>query len=427
MSDIVIKAENLGKKYIISHQGSLKNKRAFRDYLGGFTQNLIAKGGSLLSSTSSKISKQADEEFWALKDLNFEVKQGDVVGIIGRNGAGKSTLIKLLSRITEPSTGRVSIKGRVASLLEVGTGFHPELTGRENIYLNGSILGMSRIEIKRRFDEIVEFADVSRFLDTPVKRYSSGMYVRLAFSVAVHMEPEILIVDEVLAVGDAEFQAKCLGKMNEISKQQGRTVILVSHNMGTIMQLCKSCILLKSGMIEQSGEAALVIPFYHKFESVAFVGKEQDDEDLFIRKIETVGSTGQNQSSFSHSEQIRLRMTLCINRYESFQNIEVSMLTRQKNRVFTSNQLLRHFADEHSSEVTIDFIVEGDLIAPNEYSFTVILNNRVGTTIFHQVNDVCTIRVYDNGTDLASVEGSDNGCIILSDQWETVNKQETVA
>ena len=189
------------------------------------------------------------EEFWALKDVSFEVKRGEVLGIIGRNGAGKSTLLKILSRITEPTEGRVTLRGRVASLLEVGTGFHPELTGRENIYLNGAILGMTRAEIRRKFDEIVAFAEVEKFLDTPVKRYSSGMYVRLAFAVAAHLEPEILVVDEVLAVGDAEFQKKCLGKMNSVATVEGRTVLFVSHNMAVVQHLCERVILLKNGVL----------------------------------------------------------------------------------------------------------------------------------------------------------------------------------
>ena len=206
---------------------------------------------------------RSKEEFWALKDVSFEVKRGDVVGIIGRNGAGKSTLLKVLSRITEPSEGRVCINGRVASLLEVGTGFHPELTGRENIYLNGAILGMARAEIKRKFQEIVTFADIENFLDTPVKRYSSGMYVRLAFAVAAHLEPEILVVDEVLAVGDAEFQKKCLGKVSEVAKA-GRTVLFVSHNMGSIASLCETALLLQHGRIGAAGPADRVIETYSR-------------------------------------------------------------------------------------------------------------------------------------------------------------------
>jgi lipopolysaccharide transport system ATP-binding protein len=207
------------------------------------------------------VAGDTTEEFWALKDVNFEVKRGEVVGIIGRNGAGKSTLLKILSRITEPTEGRVEIRGRVASLLEVGTGFHPELTGRENIYLNGAILGMSRAEIRRKFDEIVAFAEIEKFLDTPVKRYSSGMYVRLAFAVAAHLEPEILIVDEVLAVGDAEFQKKCLGKMQDVAGG-GRTVLFVSHNMGAVSTLTERCLYLAQGRIAFSGETSQCIEEY---------------------------------------------------------------------------------------------------------------------------------------------------------------------
>src|SRR5207244_3345082 len=203
----------------------------------------------------------ASEDFWALKDVSFEVRQGEVIGIIGRNGAGKSTLLKILSRITDPTEGRVTINGRVASLLEVGTGFHPELTGRENIYLNGAILGMTRAEIGRKFDEIVAFAEVEKFLDTPVKRYSSGMYVRLAFAVAAHLEPEILVVDEVLAVGDAEFQKKCLGKMSTVASG-GRTVLFVSHNLTAIESLCHSCIALQRGRIFTRGSPTDVLDKY---------------------------------------------------------------------------------------------------------------------------------------------------------------------
>ncbi|MBV8093168.1 MAG: ABC transporter ATP-binding protein, partial [Acetobacteraceae bacterium] len=205
------------------------------------------------------------EEFWALKDVSLEVERGEVLGIIGRNGAGKSTLLKILSRITEPTRGRVVLRGRVASLLEVGTGFHPELTGRENIHLNGAILGMARAEIRRRFDEIVAFAGVEKFIDTPVKRYSSGMYVRLAFAVAAHLQPEILVVDEVLAVGDAEFQQKCLGKMDEVSRREGRTVLFVSHNLSIVEKLCQRCIWLDRGTIRQSDSVAAVIKGYLSF------------------------------------------------------------------------------------------------------------------------------------------------------------------
>ncbi len=253
MSDAIIKVENLGKKYIIGHQKQEKYT-ALRDVIGNSVKSIF--------KPNSK-TRNTQEEFWALKDINFEINQGDRVGIIGRNGAGKSTLLKILSRITEPTKGQIKIKGRVASLLEVGTGFHPELTGRENIFLNGAILGMSRVEIKKKFDEIVAFAEVEKFLDTPVKRYSSGMYVRLAFAVAAHLEPEILIVDEVLAVGDAQFQKKCLGKMKDVGKE-GRTVIFVSHNIGAISSLCNKGIYLNSGILKYQGTIQKSVDCYLK-------------------------------------------------------------------------------------------------------------------------------------------------------------------
>jgi len=258
--DLVIRVENLGKKYVIGHESERERYVALRDVLTR-TARRFARSAMDIARGKPIVHGDTTEEFWALKDVSFEVKRGEVVGIIGRNGAGKSTLLKILSRITEPSEGRVCINGRVASLLEVGTGFHPELTGRENIYLNGAILGMTRAEIKRKFNEIVTFADIENFLDTPVKRYSSGMYVRLAFAVASHLEPQILVVDEVLAVGDAEFQKKCLGKMSEVARG-GRTVLFVSHNMGSIASLCETALLLERGRIGAAGPTHCVIESY---------------------------------------------------------------------------------------------------------------------------------------------------------------------
>ena len=242
-----IRVEGLGKRYLIGHQARQESYVALRDVIARSVRDFGRTTRDLLRGRPNLVGGTV-EEYWALKDVDFEIGQGEVVGVIGRNGAGKSTLLKILSRITEPTRGRVEIRGRVASLLEVGTGFHPELTGRENIYLNGAILGMAHAEIRRKFDEIVAFAEVERFLDTPVKRYSSGMYVRLAFAVAAHLEPEILIVDEVLAVGDAEFQKKCLGKMGEVAGQ-GRTVLFVSHNMSAVQALCGRTLLLSAGRV----------------------------------------------------------------------------------------------------------------------------------------------------------------------------------
>ena len=260
MSDIVIQAENLGKKYTIGHQTERGRYVALRDVLAQNARSLWRTTADLLRGRPI-IQGNHLEEVWALKDVSFEIRRGETVGIIGRNGAGKSTLLKVLSRITEPSAGRVTIKGRVASLLEVGTGFHPELTGRENVYLNGAILGMTRAEVKRKFDEIVAFAEIEKFLDTPVKRYSSGMYVRLAFAVAAHLEPEILLVDEVLAVGDASFQKKCLGKMGEVASE-GRTVLFVSHDMAAISGLCEQVLVLEKGSIASIAQPTQAIQTY---------------------------------------------------------------------------------------------------------------------------------------------------------------------
>jgi len=253
MDDPVISVERVGKRYVLAHRAGAE-PTSFREYVTTEIRELAARltGGRA----------PAREEFWALTDVSFTVRRGEVLGIVGSNGAGKSTLLKILSRITDPTKGRVRLRGRVASLLEVGTGFHPELTGRENIYLNGAVLGMTRDEIRRKFDEIVAFAEIERFLDTPVKRYSSGMYVRLAFAIAAHLEPEILIVDEVLAVGDAAFQKKCLGKMGEFSSSGGRTVLFVSHSMPAVAALCSRALLLQTGTVTMDGDARTVVGAY---------------------------------------------------------------------------------------------------------------------------------------------------------------------
>ena len=263
MSSPVISIENLSKKYLIGHNHSkATGYTALRDVIAQGAKNTVRKAVDMMMGRQI-IQGDEVEEFWALRNLDLEIRRGDCVGLIGKNGAGKSTLLKILSRITEPTTGRVKIKGRVASLLEVGTGFHPELTGRENIFLNGAILGMSRLEIKSKFDEIVAFAEIEKFLDTPVKRYSSGMYVRLAFAIAAHLDTEILIVDEVLAVGDINFQKKCLGKMGELSGG-GRTVIFVSHNMATLSNLCQKGIVLKNGISIYDGDMSGAVLSYYQ-------------------------------------------------------------------------------------------------------------------------------------------------------------------
>jgi lipopolysaccharide transport system ATP-binding protein len=281
MSETIISVEGLSKRFVLSHQ-NYGRYTALRDVISDKAKSLIRPGQSELSVTK--------EDFWALRDVDFSIKRGDRVGVIGRNGAGKSTLLKILSRITEPTHGRITIRGRVASLLEVGTGFHPELTGRENIFLNGAILGMSRREIAMKFDEIVSFAEVEQFLDTPVKRFSSGMYVRLAFAVAAHLEPEILIVDEVLAVGDLQFQRKCLGKMEEVSQKDGRTVLFVSHNMIAIQQLCNDLIVMHKGRMVYHGSRAKGMIEYERLNRDMMVN-HADTETSILFSIDKSGQS----------------------------------------------------------------------------------------------------------------------------------------
>lgn len=285
MADVVIRAEGLGKKFLIGHQAQGERYTALRDVVARGGRNALRKVRDMLAGRPI-VQGDLLEEVWALRDVNFEVRRGEVMGIIGRNGAGKSTLLKILSRISEPSEGRVAIRGRVASLLEVGTGFHPELSGRENILLNGAILGMSRAEVRSKLEEIVAFAGVERYLDTPVKRYSSGMYVRLAFAVAAHLESDILIVDEVLAVGDAEFQRRCAGKMSEVANG-GRTILMVSHNMGVIQALCKRAILLDGGRVAIDGDSRNCIKDYLDFghSGQEFVRRSRSGGPVFVSRV----------------------------------------------------------------------------------------------------------------------------------------------
>lgn len=296
MSKVVIKAENISKQYRLGLVGT----GTVKDDMKRWWYNLRGKEDPFLKigEANDRSSKGESDYVWSLRDINFEINQGDSVGIIGRNGAGKSTLLKILSQVTQPTTGKIYTKGRIASLLEVGTGFHPEMTGRENIYLNGAILGMRKHEITRKFDEIVAFSGVERYIDTPVKRYSSGMYVRLAFAVAAHLESEILIVDEVLAVGDAEFQKKCLGKMNDVSKGEGRTVLFVSHNMSAVKSLCNTGVLLENGLLTYSGNSDECINNYLKDggedgAGIKFFDNEFENE---VFKLNSISAKNENRN-----------------------------------------------------------------------------------------------------------------------------------
>lgn len=315
MDKTVIEVSNLSKKYRLGMVGSntiVDDAKRYWARLRGKEDPTLKIGQTNILADPNKrqtsnVKQQTPDYIWALKDVNFEVKLGEVLGIIGKNGAGKSTLLKILSKVTSPTKGNVKIKGRIASLLEVGTGFHSELTGRENIFLNGAILGMTKAEIKNKFDEIVDFSGVERYIDTPVKRYSSGMYVRLAFAVAAHLEPEILIIDEVLAVGDAEFQKKAIGKMQQVSHSQGRTVIFVSHNMGAISQLCEKTILLSQGTIMQNGNTNYIIEYYlksfYKNEFSIFNPKKRTgSKDVYITEISILNEMMIKKDSFISGE-----------------------------------------------------------------------------------------------------------------------------
>jgi len=367
MSNTIIQVENLSKRYILKHQG-VENYVALRDVI-------VDKAKTIFTSPSSLVNKSSKEEFWALRDVSFDIQQGDRVGIVGRNGAGKSTLLKILSRIVTPTKGRITIDGRVASLLEVGTGFHPELSGRENIFLNGSILGMSKSEIQKKFDEIVAFAEVERFLDTPVKRYSSGMYVRLAFAVAAHLEPEILIVDEVLAVGDSVFQKKCLDKMTSIGRE-GRTIIFVSHNLSAVESLCTKAILINSGKIQQQGTVPEIIKTYidknntlSEVIDLTNIQRNKYAHDIIFKQIKF------ENMPYNFGENIKITLQLQSNIKRVFNDIDFGLNVidqHQTNVIHCSNRFINKDFVHTSDNDEYVFEIENNL-KPGIYSLILFL------------------------------------------------------
>jgi lipopolysaccharide transport system ATP-binding protein len=377
MSERAILVHNLSKKYLVGHRSDRLKQHGHTTFRDVIAREALAFARTAVDVIRGKQVVQGDEveEFWALQDVNFEVKQGEAVGIIGRNGAGKSTLFKILSRITQPTEGRVELRGRVASLLEVGTGFHSELTGRENIFLNGAILGMRQREIRKKFDEIVAFAEVDKFLDTPVKRYSSGMYVRLAFAVAAHLEPDILIVDEVLAVGDAEFQKKCLGKMNEVSRGEGRTVLFVSHNMAVITSLCPTAIWLEGGSIRKNAAARDVV---NQYLAIAAPNRDQTlqlgpfprppdvpDDRLRLEAVEWLCAL-----PLQHGEPVRVRIHFKTRSPVSDVAIAIGFCSIEGKRLLTYET---DFRDGYRPSISksgsyfVDFIIDALPLAPDVY------------------------------------------------------------
>ncbi|MEO1377677.1 MAG: ABC transporter ATP-binding protein [Cyanobacteria bacterium J06635_10] len=415
MSDTIIRVDNLSKKYILKH-----NKERYKTFRGAIT----GAGKSLVNAFNPRGKKEAnsgEEEFWALKDVSFEVKQGDRVAIIGRNGAGKSTLLKILSRITAPTDGSIRIKGRVASLLEVGTGFHPELTGRENIFLNGAILGMSKVEIQRKFDEIVAFAEVEKFLDTPVKRYSSGMYVRLAFAVAAHLEPEILIVDEVLAVGDAQFQRKCLGKMEDVGKE-GRTVLFVSHNMATVTTLCQRGIWLVKGQVSMDGDAEQVTSKYltcgaEHSGDVILNSSNKLLQRFYFKRVSLLNLDKNITSNFDIRKPIIIHLEYSVT--QTIKDLEVSVKVNNYSgiTIFTTNRSSSIGSiiskGNYISEIEIPalFLVSG--------TYTIEIAAHIpNVEILSQHKSLITFEIEETGSHMSMYKDNDFGVVLANILWE---------
>ena len=411
---IAIKVENLSKAYQLGEIGTGSFSRDLERWLAKVRgkEDPFLKIGEI----NDRAIKGISDVVWSLKNVNFEIQQGDAIGIIGRNGAGKSTLLKILSRITSPTTGTVKARGRIASLLEIGTGFHPELTGKENIFLNGAILGMRKREIARKFDEIVDFSGVERYIDTPVKRYSSGMYVRLAFAVAAHLESEILIVDEVLAVGDAEFQKKCLGKMGEVSRGEGKTVLFVSHNMGSIQQLCNKGVFLKNGILELSGNVQSVIRKYFEGAMNAAGAFEAHNpknlnQALWFRKIFMSDKNGSVKGTFMHDENIYINYEIgfTVNPAKHDYRIFCIIIDQFKNRVFsTESEII--YAGAIQLKIEACFLVRGT------YSIHTFLH-KPQTEQIDIAEDICSFTVIDNGS-LFNIHGDyDYGKVFGRTEW----------
>lgn len=414
--DIAIRVNGLGKKYKISHE------TAGYKTLGETITNTIKRPVRRLRGEAPSMSK---EDFWALKDVSFEVRKGEVVGIIGRNGAGKSTLLKILSRITTPTEGTVEVHGRVGSLLEVGTGFHPELSGRENIYLSGSILGMKRSEIDTKFDEIVRFAEMEKFLDTPVKRYSSGMYVRLAFAVAAHLEPEILIIDEVLAVGDTAFQKKCLGKMGDVAKE-GRTVLFVSHNMSAVNELCSRGILLNHGGIEIDGEKTTVISSYLNGNfnenegkvdlSSPLIRRNSLEDSIFKWKmVEIINSDGQQTCSIKLHEPFEISVTGELSKNIDELNVGFGVMAGIGIPIFNSHLIDSGLSRSFSKgEISFHIRIDPNYLAPGSYTLDFGAN---GDHIIDWIPNAITFNIEPISIAGDGIRTNFNGVVVYPCSW----------
>lgn len=407
---LALKAENISKQYRLGQVGT----GTLSHDLNRFWHQILGKEDPYLriGDSNDRTSIGESEYVWSLRDINFEIEQGEAVGIIGRNGAGKSTLLKLLSKVTKPTTGKIYTNGRIASLLEVGTGFHPEMTGRENIYLNGAILGMTRREINRKFDEIVDFSGIERYIDTPVKRYSSGMYVRLAFAVAAHLESEILIVDEVLAVGDAEFQKKCLGKMGDVSKGEGRTVLFVSHDLNAVSQICDSGILLNQGLVEYTGNIRETVSTYLNSENDDVIYLNQQDNSakkMFIKEIQVAKLNGEVSKEYFYNEQINFKFTVGVKELVQNASFFVTILDSRKKRVFSCE---REFVSE---DMTLS--IEPNTLVRGNYSIHAFINQPKVAQL-DVAEDVCKFTVIDPDSYLAKHGEYDYGAVFGRYSWK---------
>jgi lipopolysaccharide transport system ATP-binding protein len=419
MSEVVIKVENLGKQYRLGQVGTGTIAHDFNRWwykVRGKEDPYLKIG-----ETNDRSQKGTSDLVWALKDINFEVKQGEVLGIIGKNGAGKSTLLKILSRVTGPTVGDIKVRGRIASLLEVGTGFHPELTGRENIFLNGAILGMTKQEIKYKFDEIVDFSGVERFIDTPVKRYSSGMYVRLAFAVAAHLDPEILIVDEVLAVGDAEFQKKCLGKMKDVAGQ-GRTVLFVSHNMGAISSLCNRGVVLSNGEVKFIGKVDKCLAFYTSLGSNEGDSIYEDSQCLnnTIHKIQILSELKEKKNNFQFNEKIVIQFTFQVESIHENVEIGFRVIDQKERVVFTSQKPTSTFKKNQAGVYDIVSVIPSNFLVPNSYKLVVALHVP-NSKIFSYIEEKVVFTIEETGTDFYHYAGNDYGCVFVDCDWKNYN------
>ncbi|MGA2584721.1 MAG: ABC transporter ATP-binding protein [Tepidisphaeraceae bacterium] len=422
MSEIAIKIEGLGKRYRI---GQRKKYKTFRE-------SIVSAATSPFRRLTGNPGENGEASFWALREVGFEVRQGDVVGIIGRNGAGKSTLLKILSRITEPTEGRVEISGRVGSLLEVGTGFHPELTGRENIYLNGAILGMKKTEIDRKFDEIVAFAETEKFLDTPAKHYSSGMYTRLAFAVAAHLEPEILVVDEVLAVGDVQFQQKCLGKMNEVAKE-GRTVLFVSHNMGAVVSLCTRGILMQSGRLIADGPTDEVLSQYlsHVYDEVTEIVDDtppSEGQRLKIRRVRVVDSAGRATQESNLTAELWVEVNFDVQRSGAGYTLALRLFESQHGCVFTTSSFdydpeSRLRQTWEPGRYTARFRLPTEMLRGGEYWLTIAAAIPMVETL-HNVERELHFRLLDTTSPVIKSSESRWGAVLPILDWNTTKVSE---